>query len=109
MVVHNIYHLDTNKTFSEDEAFELVNLLLAITVRAKNKINGLKSRIEYFKLQADKVASLENELNFEVQSWSEKVRRLGALPLALYKVKIPGETGHYMWEMPSADITFHAD
>ncbi len=107
-MVHTIYHLDTHKTFTEDEAYNLVNLLLAVTVRAKNKMNGLKSRIEYFKIEPEKVNSLQEELNTEIQSWSEKVRRLGGLPVSLYKVKIPADQGHFMWEMPSVELTYHS-
>lgn len=105
-MVHTIYHLDSTKTFTEDEAYILVNLLLAVTVRAKNKINGLKSRIEYFKSEPDKVTPMQEELNTEIQSWSEKIRRLGGLPLSLYKVKIPAEKGHFIWEMPSVELTY---
>lgn len=106
--VHNIYHLNKEKTFSEDEGYELVNLLLAVTVRAKNKINGLNSRLEYYKAQPEQADDLQKELNQEIQKWSEKVRRLGGIPLSLYQVKIPAVNGSFFWEFPSADIEFQA-
>lgn len=108
-MIHNIYHLNYEKTFNEDEAYELVNLLMAVTVRAKNKINGLNSRLEYFKAEPDQADQIQNELNSEIQSWSEKMRRLGGLPLALYQVKIPANPGHFIWEFPSVELDYQSN
>lgn len=107
-MIHNIYHLNFEKSFNEDEAYELVNLLMAVTVRAKNKINGLNSRLEYFKAEPDQADQIQNDLNQEIQSWSEKMRRLGGLPLALYQVKIPAAKGHFLWEFPSVELDYQA-
>ena len=104
--VHNIYHLNQEKFFTEDEALQLVNLLHAITPKTKNKINILNSQMETFKHDTYKLDSIQNELNELIHKWSEKVRRLGGIPLALYKVRIPAENGHFIWEFPKADIEF---
>lgn len=104
--VHNIYHFNAQKLFSEKEAYELVNLLLAVTAKAKNKINGLNSRLEYFKATPDKADAIQQDLNTEIQKWSDKSRRLGGIPIALYKVKIPTQGGFFNWEFPSAEIEF---
>lgn len=106
--VHNIYHLNSEKLFNEDEAYEVINLFLAITGKAKNVINGLNSQLEYHKAQPEQADSIQFELNTQIQKWSDKVRRLGGMPLALYKVKIPTEGGFFTWEFPSADIEFSA-
>ncbi len=85
--IHQIFNLNTESLFNEDEAYRLVNLLIPITAKAKNKINGLNSRLEYFKFQEAEAELIQNQINHEIQRWSEKVRRLGGFPLALYKVK----------------------
>lgn len=103
--VHNIYHLNKEKKFSEDEAYELVNLFMTITSKAKNKINGLNSRLEHYKFQNDLADDIQFELNTEIQKWSEKVRRLGGTPLALYKIKVPAQAGFYTWEYPSVELS----
>lgn len=107
--VHNIYHLNQEKLFTEDEAYNLVNLLLAITPKAKNTINGLNSRLEYHKAIPHEADAIQMELNTQIQKWSEKVRRLGGTPLALYKVKIPTNGGYFKWEFPKAEIEFIAN
>lgn len=104
--VHTIYHLNKEKTFTEDEAYQAVNLFLAITAKAKNTINALNSKLEYHKTMPEKADSIQFELNNEIQKWSDKVRRLGGIPLGLYKVKVPAQSGFYFWEFPSADIEF---
>jgi hypothetical protein len=104
--VHNIFHLNKEKTFTEDEAYELVNLFITVTVKAKNIINGLNSRLEHHKLQTELADEIQFELNSEIQKWSEKVRRLGGTPLALYKVKIPAKNGSYIWEHPTTTLEF---
>lgn len=102
--VYSIFNLSSEKTFTEDEAYELVNLLVAVTSKAKNKINNLNSKLEYYKLQVEKADAIQFELNTEIQKWSEKVKRLGGTPLSLYKVKIPGNDGHFLWEFPSVEL-----
>lgn len=104
--VHTIYHLNQEKHFSEDEAYELVNLFLAITPKARNTINGLNSKLEYHKAMPDEADAIQMELNIQIQKWSEKIRRLGGIPLALYKVKIPAAGGHFVWEFPKAEIDY---
>jgi len=104
--VHNIYHLNQEKKFTEDDAYNLVNLFLAITPKAKNAINGLNSRLEYHKAIPEEADAIQMELNVQIQKWSEKVRRLGGIPLSLYQVKIPAHNGYFMWEFPKAEIDF---
>ena len=102
--VVNLFHLNQKKTFTEDEAMELINYLLPITSKAKNKINGLKAQQQHFQNVPNQARALENRVNQEVQIWSEKVRRLGGSPTALYEVEIPSSQGHYTWTFPEAEL-----
>ena len=105
--VHNIYPLNNEKTFDEDSAYQLVNLFMAVTIKSKNTVQGLNSQLEYHKAQPHEANMIQERLNTEIQKWSDKMRRLGGTPLALYKVKIPAETGFFVWEFPSAEIEYH--
>ena len=105
----NIFHLDKNRKFSEDEAYELINMLHIVTLKAKNKINGLSGHIEYNKRNPKEAEFYQVKLNEEIQKWSEKMRRLGGVPLSLYKVKIfAKEGGFYTWEFPSSELSYKA-
>lgn len=104
--VHQIFNLNSESLFTEDQAYNLINLLIPITAKAKNKVNALNSRLEYYKFQENEAELIQTQINQEIQKWSEKVRRLGGFPLALYRVKIPANSGYYVWEHPKAELEF---
>jgi hypothetical protein len=99
--IQNIFPLNTKQTFTEKEANSLVSLLLSMTKTAKNTINVLNSRIQCNQSNQQKVLELQDEINEIIRRWSDKVNRLGFIPVALWKVKIPSQTGTpYVWEFP---------
>lgn len=98
--VRNIYPLNQAKTFSHEEALELVPLLMHISARTKREINLLNSQLSFLKTNSDKAQSIQEKINISLQSWSDKVRRLGAIPVSLCKVRIPGQDSQYVWEYP---------
>lgn len=103
----NIFPLSRGGSFSEDQAYELLNMLHIVTLKAKNKIGALSGQVEYNKRVPRQAEVYQNRLNEEIQRWSEKVRRLGAVPLSLYKVKIGAKDGgFYTWEFPSAELVW---
>lgn len=107
--VHNIFHFDAVKSFSEDEAYELLNLLYAITTKSKNKVQGLNSQMEFNKAIPEQARGFEKLINSEIQKWSDKVKRLGGTPISLYQVKIPTQGGSFFWEFPKVELEFHHD
>ncbi len=98
--LRQLTRLNEPKVFTHEEALELVSLLTVISARTKKELNNLNAQLAYFKNRQDKTTELQDKINACLQTWSEKVRRLGAIPVALCKVKIPGETGQYYWEYP---------
>jgi hypothetical protein len=99
--VRNIYHLNQTKTFSHEEALELIPLLMHISAKTKRELNVLNSQLGFLKTNSDKAQAIQEKINSALQAWSDKVRRLGVIPVALCKVRIPGEGGsQYLWEYP---------
>lgn len=107
MHIPTIHQVDLERSFTEDQAYELVDLLIIVTAKSKNRINACNTKLEVFKNYPDKMDEIQIELNNEIQKWSDKVRRIGGTPLALFKVKIKTFGGFYTWEYPSADIEFN--
>ena len=99
--------LNEPRVFSHEEALELVSLLMVITARTKKELNNLNAQLAYFKNRQDKTTEIQDRINVSMQTWSEKIRRLGAIPVSLCKVKIPGENGQYYWEYPEAKLYLH--
>jgi hypothetical protein len=105
--VHTIYPLHKSHIFGEDAAYELVDLFIAITQKSKKAINGLNSQLEYHKAIAHQADAIQMRINSEISKWSEKIQRLGGVPLSLFKVKIPSDEGYYIWEFPNSEIEHH--
>jgi hypothetical protein len=105
--VRTIYPLNQTKTFSHEEALELVPLLMHISAKTKRDLNVLNSQLSFFKSNTDKAQNIQEKINQSLQAWSDKVRRLGAIPVSLCKVRIPGEEGHYLWEYPENRLFMH--
>jgi hypothetical protein len=106
--VTTIYPFSENqKLFSEDEAYELVSLFIAITSKTKNEVNALNSQLDFFKGQPSKADDIQFKINMAMQKWSEKVRRLGGIPIAVYKVKVPASGGRFfIWEFPKSTLEY---
>lgn len=105
--VRTIYPLNQTKTFTHEEALELIPLLMHISSKTKRELNVLNSQLSFFKANSDKALAIQEKINISLQSWSDKIRRLGAIPVSLCKVRIPGEEGHYLWEYPENRLFMH--
>ena len=105
--VRSIYPLNQTKTFSNEEALELVPLLMHISAKTKRDLNVLNSQLSFHKTNSDKAIAIQEKINSSLQTWSDKVRRLGAIPVSLCKVRIPGEEGQYLWEYPENRLFMH--
>ena len=105
--VRSIYPLNQTKNFTHEEALELVPLLQHISSKTKRELNVLNSQLSFFKTNSDKAQSIQEKINNSLQAWSDKIRRLGAIPVSLCKVRIPGEEGHYLWEYPENRLFMH--
>ena len=105
--VRQIYPLNQSKNFSHEEALELVPLLMHISSKTKRDLNVLNSQLSFFKTHSDKGQAIQEKINVSLQTWSDKVRRLGAIPVSLCKVRIPGEEGHFLWEYPETRLFMH--
>ncbi len=105
--VRQIYPFNQSKTFSHEEALELIPLLQHISSKTKRELNVLNSQLSFFKSNTEKAQAIQEKINASLQNWSDKIRRLGAIPVSLCKVRIPGEEGHYLWEYPENKLFMH--
>jgi hypothetical protein len=105
--VRTIYPLNKTKVFSHEEALDLVPLLMLISAKTKRELNVLNSQLAFLKTNSDKAQNIQERINLSLQAWSDKVRRLGAIPVSLCKVRIPGQDNHFMWEYPDNKLFMH--
>lgn len=95
-----IYPLNQTKVFTHEEALELISILKRITSKSKRQLAVLNSQLSFQKSNSDKALTIQEQINKEIQIWSDHVRRLGNIPMSLGKVKIPSEYGYFLWEYP---------
>ena len=105
--IRSIFPLNQTKIFSHEEALELLPLLNHISKKTKRDLNLLNSQLSFFKTSSEKAQTIQESINLSLQAWSDKIRRLGAIPVSLCKVRIPGEEGHYLWEYPENRLFMH--
>lgn len=79
-----IYNIKSPHFFADEDLPDLISLLNKITIKSQNKIEKKRISIEL--------------CNLEITKWSYKVRRLGAIPIACYEVKINTKKGYYHWK-----------
>ncbi len=105
--VRTIYPLNKTKIFSHEEALELLPLLMHVSSKTKRELNVLNSQLGFLKTNSEKAQAIQEKINLVLQAWSDKVRRLGVIPVSLCKVRIPGEESHYLWEYPENRLFMH--
>lgn len=106
-IVRTIYPLNQSKVFTHEEALEMIPLLMHISAKTKRELNVLNSQLSFLKTNSDRAQLIQDKVNQALQLWSDKIRRLGAVPVSLCKVRIPGEEGHYLWEYPENRLYMH--
>ncbi len=105
--IRQITPLNQTRTFSHEEALELIPLLQHISAKTKRELNVLNSQLSFLKTNSEKAQQIQEKVNHTLQKWSDHVRRLGAIPVSLCKVRIPGEESQYLWEYPENRLFMH--
>ena len=95
---------ESKNIFSLEEANEMLSLITTITRKTKQNINVINSQAAYFKGQAIKTTELQNKINDILSRWSDKMRKLGVTPVAMFKVRFDTDQGSYFWQFPDMKL-----
>ena len=87
------------QNLSKEEITNLYPILTRISTRTKRKLNKLNSQLSYHKTNSKEAIEIQNLINKELSSWSDNVRRLGGIPISIFKVRFIGNEEHYLWEL----------
>ena len=104
MEIRSIYPANSKRSFELHEAKELTPLLLTITRKSKNEVVALKNQLNLFRSNKEKSADIQGKMNEVVQKWTDKMGRLGTIPVGLWKVKIPHQDEFFLWEFPKEEL-----
>lgn len=93
--------------FNLDEARRILPVVRRITQDFSAKVESLIARLETLQLnQTETICALERQVNELIQTWNDKIRKLGAEPRGLWVVDIDSGDGYYCWKHPEADIQY---
>jgi hypothetical protein len=93
--------------FSLEEAQRILPVVRRITFEFSAKVELLIARLETLQLnQTETICALEKQVNDYIQTWNEKIRKLGAEPRGLWVVDFDSGAGYYCWKHPETEILF---
>lgn len=98
---------DTIKTFTLEEAQELLPLIYRMTDDSAKKAKYLMGCIEALPdKKSDRARELQEEVNAIISRWQRKIERLGAKPKGLWLADFDYGTGYYCWKFPEVKILY---
>lgn len=98
---------DTVKTFTLEEAQELLPLIYRMTDDSAKKVKYLMACIEALPdKKSDRARELQEEVNSLISRWQRKIERLGAKPKGLWLADFDYGTGYYCWKFPEVKILY---
>ena len=93
--------------FSLEEARFILPIVRRITLEFSAKVELLIARLETLQLnQTETICALEKQVNELIQTWNDKIRKLGADPRGLWVVDFNSGEGYYCWKHPESDILY---
>lgn len=102
-----IVSVSERKTFSLNEAQELLPLLYRITEVCSKEVRLLVKRSEALKaISPKKSAEIEKQISLIIERWNTKVTKLGVLPKGLWLADFDNGSGYYCWKFPETDIKY---
>ena len=102
--------INRSGVFSLEEAQRILPVVRRITNEFSAKVELLIARLETLQLnQTETICLLEAQVNELIQTWNDKIRKLGADPRGLWVVDFKCKDGYYCWKHPESDIDYWHD
>jgi hypothetical protein len=102
-----VFTINRCGVFSLDEAQSILPVVRRITQEFSTKVETLIARLETLPLtQNETICALEKQVNELIQTWNDKIRKLGAEPRGLWVVDFNSGKGYYCWKHPETSINY---
>jgi hypothetical protein len=103
----DIIPLNHKRTFTFDQAQELLPVVYRITETAQKDVRNLVNRIEAIKgMSGSRASEMETEVNQLIDRWQQKLIKLGASPKGLWLADFDNGKGYYCWKFPETVISY---
>lgn len=105
--MNQIFNISGGRLFSQEEATELLPIILKITRSYSDQVKVLVDQIEEQPLETkDQNWKIEEKVNKLIDTWKIKVQRLGITPRGLWIGDFPTQDGFYCWKYPETEIKY---
>lgn len=102
-----VFTINRRGEFSLDEARRILPVVRRITIEFSAKVESLIARLETLQLnQTETICALEKQVNELIQTWNDKIHKLGADPRGLWVVDFNCGDGYYCWKHPESEILY---
>lgn len=106
-LVVEIAHRQSRKVFSIEEAKSLVPILNKVTSKTATEVEELLKQLEGSDLENTLfIQNTEARVNQLIESWHEKVSKLGVKAKGLWYVDFDSGSDYFCWRYPEKDIFF---
>ncbi|MBY0553346.1 DUF2203 domain-containing protein [bacterium] len=95
------------KSFSLDQAQDLLPLIYGITEESSKKTKYLMACIEALPdKKSERALEIQEQINEIIDRWQNKIERLGAKPKGLWLADFDNGNGYYCWKFPEVKILY---
>lgn len=101
-----VIHIHSQRTFTEDEAIQLLPIIKRITERAAHRVEGLKEQLEWIPESEPTFLRLKGKLEFEIKRWIRRISQLGCEPRGIWLVDFNAGEGWYSWRYGDDSLNF---
>jgi len=102
-----IFELNRKKVYSLQEVDDILPVVRKITQEYVEKVQLLMGRFEAAKGHNDqRLIEIEREINESVQSWQNKLEKLGLRTKGLWIADFDSGDGYYCWKYPEEQVNF---
>lgn len=102
-----IINYNTVRSFSLDQAQDLLPLIYRVTEESAKKTKYLMLCIEALPdKKSERAVEIQEQINDIIDRWQNKIERLGAKPKGLWLADFDNGNGYYCWKFPEVKILY---
>ncbi len=105
--METVIEINRRSIFSIEEARELLPVIFRITKSYSQKVDEMIARLDGLAGSSEALtASLEEQVNSQIQEWQTKLQKLGVLPKGLWIADFDSGDGYFCWKYPERAIDY---
>ena len=98
--------IHSRRTFTQDEAEELLPIVRRVTEQAALRAQDLNEQLRWVPHEEPLHARLRSELDLIVRRWAIKVSKLGCEPRGVWLVDFDAGDGWFSWRLGDEHLSF---